>query len=132
MARFQDFRTFKILDIRNNSITYTEIHGIICRVLCKLVKMLEVAYVTLQIQKYTRNTRNFITTFRDFRFLKGDFNRNSKGAVQDFKGVADPLTLYMIQIGIFYVHTVKTVKIIILCDRICKKLPFPHILHTSK
>ena len=65
-----------------------EIRGILSRVLCKLVGMLDIAYVTLQIQKYTRNIRNFTTIFR---FQKERFQQDFKEGCTRFKWSCGPL-----------------------------------------
>ena len=59
------------------------------QVLCKLVGMLDVACVTLKIQKYTGNIWNFTTIFRDFRFQKQRFQQDFKEGCMRL-GVADP------------------------------------------
>ena len=92
MARFQDFRAFNILDIWISRITrYIVYRNMQNPFLSSLHTCGDAgcSYVTLQIWKYTGNIRNFITIFRDFKIC--DFNKISKLAVQDFKGVADPL-----------------------------------------
>ena len=63
------------------------IHGIISRVLYKLVGLLDVAYMTLQY-KSIQEIYGPLQQFSEISDYK--INKISKRAVQDFKGVANP------------------------------------------